>query len=294
LIILLIFMELLRQGYKFNSFSPREYYFPNTNITDFLIKNIGYKRVLGTIPAGMTIPYRLYSPDVYEPMLFTRYSQFISIINGGKPTIGTKFGIAENYKSPLIDLLGVKYIIYNPEDFRTNFYPVNPDFPKERFIKVYEYGKTQIYENLNVFPRAFFVNNIDIENDDIKISEKILSLDLSKTIILEDQPFLKTSKDQGKAEIISYKPNSVKIKTSTNKDSILFLSDNYYPGWVAFIDNKETKIYRANYTFRAVSVPAGEHLVNFEYRPDSYRIGMGLSLISLVVLISSLIILRKK
>ena len=51
---------------------------------------------------------------------------------------------------------------------------------------------------------------------------------------------------------------------------MLFLSDNFYPEWEAKIDNKNTKILKANYSFRAVSVPKGEHRVNFFYNPKKY------------------------
>jgi uncharacterized membrane protein YfhO len=39
------------------------------------------------------------------------------------------------------------------------------------------------------------------------------------------------------------------------------------------VDRKEEKIHRANYTFRAVSVPAGNHKVEFIYKPMSFKIG---------------------
>ena len=62
------------------------------------------------------------------------------------------------------------------------------------------------------------------------------------------------------------------------------LFDTYFPGWTASVDGRETPIYRANYTFRAVSMPAGAHIVMFTYRPLSFRLGLGGSGIVLVVL----------
>lgn len=57
-----------------------------------------------------------------------------------------------------------------------------------------------------------------------------------------------------------------------------------YPGWVATIDNEPVPIYRANYTFRAVRVPEGEHRVVFRYRPMSVRYGLIVSGIGGVLL----------
>jgi len=49
--------------------------------------------------------------------------------------------------------------------------------------------------------------------------------------------------------------------------------DPYFPGWLAFIDEKDAPLYKADYNFRAVYVPAGEHAVRFKYSPVSFRVG---------------------
>jgi uncharacterized membrane protein YfhO len=61
------------------------------------------------------------------------------------------------------------------------------------------------------------------------------------------------------------------------------LSDVYYPGWVATVDGVETPIHRTNYAFRSVSVPAGDHIVTFTYRPASFRYGIYGSVAGLVI-----------
>lgn len=296
LIILLVSFELVRQAVKFNPFSPKEYFFPKTEVTDFLIKNTEKQRIIGSIPASMNMPYRLYSPEAYEPMLLERFSQFISIINGTKPTTGTKFGIIENYQSKLIDLLAVKYVVYNPEDFRTNFYPPNPDFPKDRFKKVFQYGKTSVYENKNVLPRAFLVGDYVSETDPQKIAGLLLAKDfnLRKSVILERDINIPKNPCDGLSEIKDYKANKINIFVNSPSTCLLFLSDNYYPGWIAKVNGEETEIMRANFTFRAVKVPQGEHIVNFEYQPDSFKIGLYLTAASSVILLLFAVLVRKK
>lgn len=54
--------------------------------------------------------------------------------------------------------------------------------------------------------------------------------------------------------------------------------------WKAFVDDKETSIYRANSAFRAVFVPKGKHTIRFIYDPQSFKIGAVVSLMSLVIL----------
>lgn len=65
------------------------------------------------------------------------------------------------------------------------------------------------------------------------------------------------------------------------------LSDTFYPGWHASVDGTPVEIYRANYLFRAVQVPAGEHTVVFSYFPLRLKLGllsMGLCLLAAVTL----------
>ena len=86
------------------------------------------------------------------------------------------------------------------------------------------------------------------------------NFDLGKTLILEEAlpPGLELGDQfEGQAEIVSYQANQVAIKTTSSADGLLFLSDNYFPGWHVEVDSQPAKILRANYSFRAVMVPAG-------------------------------------
>jgi uncharacterized membrane protein YfhO len=55
---------------------------------------------------------------------------------------------------------------------------------------------------------------------------------------------------------------------------VLVLGDAYYPGWRAFVGSQETEVFPANYAFRGITLPPGDHRVEFRYQPDSF--GMGL------------------
>ena len=91
----------------------------------------------------------------------------------------------------------------------------------------------------------------------------------------------------GNATILSYKSQEVIIKTQSENQSFLVLSDTYYPGWKAYIDGKKTKIYRINGIVRGVFVNAGSHVVKFTYLPKSFMIGLLLSITSVLIFIIS-------
>lgn len=73
------------------------------------------------------------------------------------------------------------------------------------------------------------------------------------------------------AEISVYHDNYVKILSDTYFDGALVLTDSFYPGWKAFVDGKETKIYQANYLFRAIFLSKEHHVIEFEYKPRFLR-----------------------
>jgi hypothetical protein len=85
-----------------------------------------------------------------------------------------------------------------------------------------------------------------------------------------------------KVEIISESNNGLGLQVKAAEDSLLVLSDTYYPGWKAFVDGKETKIYRADYTFRAIPLNAGTHRVEFVYDPMSFKLGAGVTILGIL------------
>ncbi len=61
------------------------------------------------------------------------------------------------------------------------------------------------------------------------------------------------------------------FQTTLDHPSLVVFSEVYYPGWKAFIDNQPAPIFRANYDFRALVLPAGTHQVDFKYQPAWWK-----------------------
>jgi uncharacterized membrane protein YfhO len=129
-----------------------------------------------------------------------------------------------------------------------------------------------------------------VENNNQQIIDQLLKpeFDFTKKLVLEENlGFIPPEKAPTKEGIkwLEYKPNVLKLAVKTDQSGFLFLSDNFYPGWRAFVDGVETKIYRANFTFRAVPLSPGEHEVKFIYEPLLFKIGLYLSWGTLILLI---------
>ncbi|HEY9713080.1 MAG TPA: YfhO family protein, partial [Chroococcales cyanobacterium] len=85
-------------------------------------------------------------------------------------------------------------------------------------------------------------------------------------------------------------PEHVSMSFKTDRYCWLVLTDHYYPGWQAYIDGVRRPIFKCNTDMRAVYVPPGAHLIEFNYEPESFKLGCYLSLAAAVLLV--LLLLR--
>ena len=85
----------------------------------------------------------------------------------------------------------------------------------------------------------------------------------------------------------------LKIKIKTNNNTLLVLADTYYPGWQAYLNNKEVEIERVNLLFRGIYLPKGSHEVIFKYYPDSFKFGLKITIIAVLGLSLFFILIKK-
>ena len=103
------------------------------------------------------------------------------------------------------------------------------------------------------------------------------------TIVHSDVPPIEGAAQNYDLRIEQYEPTFVEIAVDAEAESMLVLSDAYYPGWQAMIDGELTDIYRANIMFRGVIVPAGEHRVVFRFEPQLWQVAGVVGLVAWLV-----------
>ena len=70
---------------------------------------------------------------------------------------------------------------------------------------------------------------------------------------------------------------SVSIQTEAPAASLVVISQTYYPAWKAYVDGRPAKLWRANYAFQALQVPAGRHQIRLVYEDKKLLAGAVLS-----------------
>ena len=173
--------------------------------------------------------------------------------------------------SPLYNFLGVKYVLAGKES------PPGD----ERLVPVFAGEEIDVYLNTAAYPRALFVTHASVARDHEEAWRAIHApgFDPRQTVVLEQGPNADPaigSADSGPAALsfVRYGLNDVAVSVNAPCAGWLVLSDVYYPGWRAAVDGVTTPVLRANYTFRAVPVPAGDHLVEMTFAAWTWRIGL--------------------
>lgn len=186
--------------------------------------------------------------------------------------------------SALYDLLNTQFVIGRK----------NIALDRDKFRLAYNGDPAlNIYENTRVLPRAFVVNDVRVVADKQAAFDAIHTddFDPARTVVLEKAVNGEKStvhSQQSSVKIVGYGPNEIILEVDTPETGVLVLSEVYYPGWKAWVDNREVNVSRANFLFRAIELPAGSHRIRMLYDPPSFKIGAGLfaiTLISLLVLV---------
>lgn len=165
--------------------------------------------------------------------------------------------------------------------------------PGDDFELLY-YGPNNIYFNKNYLPRAWVVHQAtQVPLDDIdSVVDRLESPDFDPAVEaviegkLPDSLGYATPNDV--VNIQTYKVSEVILNTNLVEPGLIILSDIYYPGWKAYVDGSEQPIYPANLAMRGVFVESGQHTVRFVYTPMSLKIGGGISLACLLIVLIGL------
>ncbi len=134
-----------------------------------------------------------------------------------------------------------------------------------------------VFENPNALGNAWFISSIiQVDNPDEEMN-KLSNINPAEQCIIDKTMFPVTKTEYMKGgiiDLVEYMPNYLNYQSSNPETGFAVFSEIYYPiGWNAKIDGNLTDIKRVNYVLRGMEVPAGDHTIEFEFKPDSYYIG---------------------
>jgi hypothetical protein len=251
--------------------SVRQQAFATPEYVKYLQRDTTLYRVLefqnGRPPYNNMLAYwRIQSAYGYQGAKMRAYQDMDDVIGMGNPM--------------LWGLMNVKYIITNTPD------------SSAAIGLVYNGRDMKVYGNRFLLPRAFFVNRYEVA-DGLTILNKIKDMAFNPRDVMyfmEDPKIsVEPANPAAVADIVHYGIQDLEMNVRTGGNNLLFLSEAYYPvGWKAFLDGKEIPIYRADYLFRAVVVPAGQHKLVMKFEPKGFYLGKNLSLAASILVLGGL------
>lgn len=97
------------------------------------------------------------------------------------------------------------------------------------------------------------------------------------------------SKDELRNIVI--KQNELTGDVDLDREKWLALSIPYSDGWTAYVDGKETKLYRANIQFMALHLDPGKHKIKLVYRTPLAALGLVISVLTALACLAAQIVI---
>ncbi|MEM7298943.1 MAG: YfhO family protein, partial [Bacteroidota bacterium] len=142
-----------------------------------------------------------------------------------------------------------------------------------------------VITNSSAMGNAWFVETTKTVDSPDKAIEAVGVEDLKQVAITESGED-RSGMLVGTITLDEYRPNYLKYTSSNNEDGFAVFSEIFYPkGWKALIDGEEASIERVNYILRGLNVPAGNHTIEFSFKPSSYFVGNTVAMIGSICII---------
>jgi len=241
-----------------------------------------------TLNANAAMPYRLQDIRGYDSIIPRQYVEYMSLLAPQTDLLYNRVApiytpYASALDSPLLDLLGVRYVVTTQRVEASDYTLVYDD-------------EVRIYRNEGAMPRSFWLGCTQVVPEGEGF-EALRIYDPRYTVVVEAGNLPGELPAPGAsgctpipAEIIRYGQNEVEVAVQADQSGWLVLADSHFPGWKAYLrpagagedQEREVTIHRVDGNFRGVILPPGEHVVRFRYTPMSLKLGLFASFVAWV------------
>ncbi|MBN1561080.1 YfhO family protein [candidate division KSB1 bacterium] len=261
-------------------------YFNETPIDKLLQDDAEPHRIypLGDLSGQAHWSYFHQSIEGYHPAKLRIYQDILEscLRNGTDPGFNNATEVPINWN--IVNMLNARYLLAQGNMTHANLQPVTVD----------QSQKIIVYKNSAALPRAFCVGQTEVIPERparlARLNQASFRPD-SVAIVEAALPASIAAPANWSAVISRYEPNYIDVNISTDEQTLLVLSEIYYPaGWQAFIDDREVEIYKVNHILRGVLVPAGSNTVHFKLEPATYKISVAMMAGSITIVYAALLI----
>lgn len=132
--------------------------------------------------------------------------------------------------------------------------------PRTNYLPIVTAGQAPVFADDQTALKAISQTNVDFR------SSVYLQRDAQSHI---------TARRETNVQIadVNFSANREMFRVESAAPALVFISQSYYHNWIVRVDDQPTPLWRANYAFQALEVPAGAHFVSIVYQDKMFRIG---------------------
>ncbi|HVS33366.1 MAG TPA: YfhO family protein [Thermoanaerobaculia bacterium] len=240
-------------------------------------------RIVGAGPAFfVNVPavYGFEDIRAHDPMAHGRYLGFLRTLADYET--GQYFAKWENFETPLLDYLNVRYVVAPPAATLPGHWG---------YRMVYDARDGRIFENMTVLPRFYTVRNVILEFNNDRFLQRLKShTEWPGTAILKNLP---VENDQMRLDMLAPRPldspnatmsitssrgNEATMRVTAPRYTLVVSSIPWWPGWKITRNGERVEPIRVNGSFLGFAVPKGTYDVRVWYSPITFWAGVWLSL----------------
>jgi hypothetical protein len=289
----LTWVDLTSFSYTLIRFIPsQEAFAPGAAAAEYLSHQPGLWRSYSpsySIPPHVAAQRGIQTADGVEPVHLERYDRFMELAGNyahfpDVPAVrfsvtippfppGRPLESAFRDVHPNLSLMGLLNVTYLVSAF---------PFHMNDLELLAQPGNAYIYRNRRALPRAWTLP--------AEVVRPFLTADVHADWLSQLETFHAAASQQRRAmphEVLirEYQADRIALDVMVDGPSVLLLSENWYPGWLAWVDDVPAAVLPVAGMLRGVSLEAGEHHVVLAYQPLTVRIGVGISTVTAVGLL---------
>ena len=166
-----------------------------------------------------------------------------------------------------------------------------------------ESGPFAVLEFTGALPRVKFYTDWQSGLEDSQVLQRLKAPDFepAQQVLVSEKVAGITPASAGsdkatasEASIQTYAPKRITVKTRSAAPGILLLNDRWHPDWKVTIDGQSAPLLRANFLMRGVSVPSGEHTVEYRFDPPHPTLWISVAAVATGLLLVGILILAPK
>ena len=299
-LVFLLFLDTYRINKNYVSVEPFSQFNTKSSVVEYLTEQKGVFRVLPLFwqhsGDDYLMQYHLESAGGAGSNQLKSYQKLI----GAEHTV--MFNPMNLMNNNVAALINAKYIISPnlPPDKDLNKYPpqtrvlinrlkafTENDSMKPRVASFQRFG---IFYNKRALNRFSLIHKV-IKADNNTVLSLIKSPDfsLSDSAVVSSDIYIRNN-GKGSVTVEKYTPNKIELNVDTDSSALLLALNNYYPAWKVKIDGKKSDVIKADFSFQGVVVPAGNHKVEFYFSSVYERLGLWISLLTLILLFATIVL----